>query len=75
MEIARELGVSLANCIYVGNDVNDLDCMRMVGCPVAVADAIEEVRSIARIVLHTKGGEGAIRELSELIFKRALPNK
>lgn len=75
VEITRELGVSLLNCIYVGSDLNDLECMRMVGCPVAVADATEEVRSISRIVLHTKGGEGAIKELSGRILKRVLTNK
>lgn len=66
----KNLNISLDNCIYVGNDINDLECMRMVGCPVAVADATEEVKRISKIVLHTKGGDGAVRELADLLLSR-----
>jgi len=53
---------------YVGNDVNDLDCLAMVGWPVAVADARPEVRRAARLVLGRAGGHGAVRELCDLIL-------
>lgn len=56
--------------IYVGNDINDLAVMKYVGCAVAVADAYPEVVEIADLVLSRSGGDGAIRELSELILKR-----
>jgi N-acylneuraminate cytidylyltransferase len=64
---ARELGASLDNLIFVGNDVNDLDCLRAVGCPVVVGDAHPAVKPHARIVLAARGGAGAIRELAEMI--------
>jgi YrbI family 3-deoxy-D-manno-octulosonate 8-phosphate phosphatase len=54
--------------IYVGNDVNDLPCFPLVGCAVAVADAHPDIRPHADIILKTKGGYGAVRELSELIL-------
>lgn len=52
---------------YVGNDVNDLEAMRAVGWPVAVQDAHPEVRAAARLVLTRPGGQGAVRELCDLV--------
>lgn len=70
VKIVKNLEISLDNCMYVGNDVNDLECMKMVGCPVAVADATEEVKSISKIVLRTKGGHGVVRELATLLLSK-----
>lgn len=53
---------------YVGNDLNDLDVMASVGWPVAVADARPEVRRAARLVLDRSGGDGAVRELCDLVL-------
>jgi N-acylneuraminate cytidylyltransferase len=52
---------------YVGNDVNDLGCLRMVGWPIAVANAHPDVAAAARLKLTRSGGDGAVRELCELI--------
>lgn len=60
-----------ANVIYVGNDVNDLPCMQQVGCVVVVADARPEVKQLANLVLERPGGQGAVRELCDLILDRA----
>jgi YrbI family 3-deoxy-D-manno-octulosonate 8-phosphate phosphatase len=54
--------------VYVGNDVNDLGCMELVGCAVAVEDAHPLVRAKADIILHNSGGRGALREICELIL-------
>jgi YrbI family 3-deoxy-D-manno-octulosonate 8-phosphate phosphatase len=64
------------NVIYVGNDVNDLECFKIVGCSVAVADAVREVIDAATIVLKKSGGRGAIREVVEIILSRhqSVPN-
>ena len=61
-------GIDLADVIYVGNDLNDLECFAIVGCPVAVADAVPQVAAAARIVLSKPGGRGAIRELVDKIL-------
>jgi len=54
--------------IYVGNDVNDLPCMRLVGCSVAVADSHPAVLAEADIVLPERGGNGAVRYLADTIL-------
>jgi YrbI family 3-deoxy-D-manno-octulosonate 8-phosphate phosphatase len=56
-------GIDLAEVVYLGNDVNDLECFAIVGCAAAVADAVPEVTEAAHIVLSKPGGRGAIREL------------
>ncbi len=62
--------VDPAKVIYVGNDLNDMPCFPLVGFGVAVADAVPEVRSAADMVLSRNGGDGAVRELCELILKK-----
>lgn len=65
---AAERGVALERVAYVGNDVNDLPALALVGWPVAVADARPEVRAAARLVLDHDGGAGAVREVCDLIL-------
>jgi len=72
-QILREDGLDPANVIYVGNDLNDLGCFGLVGCPVAVADAHPDIRTRARITLNARGGEGAVRELCDMIIARSSP--
>lgn len=61
-------GIDPARCAYVGNDVNDLGAMALVGWPVAVADAHPAVERAARLVLRRRGGHGAVREAAELVL-------
>jgi YrbI family 3-deoxy-D-manno-octulosonate 8-phosphate phosphatase len=56
--------------VYVGNDVNDLSCMALVGCAAAVADAHPQVLAVADLILENNGGEGAIREVCDLILEQ-----
>lgn len=56
--------------VFLGNDVNDLECLRWAGCAVAVNDSHPEVLRGAHIVLDASGGNGAVRELCELILLR-----
>ena len=58
-------GLEAASVAYLGNDVNDLGCMSMVGWPIAVADAHPRVLNSARVVLARSGGHGAVRELAD----------
>lgn len=71
LEWLERQGVSLANVVYVGNDVNDLPCMELVGCSGAVSDAHPDVLSAARLVLSKPGGHGAVREICDLILVKA----
>jgi N-acylneuraminate cytidylyltransferase len=65
---AAETGVDLADVVYVGNDVNDIECLEMVGWPVAVADAHPQVVPHVRVLLRSRGGEGALRELTDSLL-------
>jgi N-acylneuraminate cytidylyltransferase len=65
---ARDRGVPLDDVLFVGNDVNDLETFGTVGIAVAVADAVPSVRRAADVVLTTRGGSGAIRELADLLL-------
>jgi N-acylneuraminate cytidylyltransferase len=66
----RERGFLLSNVIYLGNDVNDVPCLEVVGCPAVVADAYPEAVGLAKLVLRSRGGYGALRELSDMIVAR-----
>ena len=60
-------GLQAAHVAYVGNDVNDAECLRNVGLPICVADAYPAVRRLSRIVTERAGGYGAVREVCDLI--------
>jgi len=66
VEWVEARGLDLERVAYVGNDVNDLACLALVGWPIAVADAHPLVIAAARVVLTRRGGDGAVRELAEL---------
>jgi YrbI family 3-deoxy-D-manno-octulosonate 8-phosphate phosphatase len=53
--------------LYVGNDVNDIEAMKLCGKTAVPADAHKSAKDIADIVLKTKGGYGVVRELADLI--------
>ncbi len=63
-----EHSINPKNVIYVGNDINDLEAMQLVGYPVAPHDAHPEILRIAALVLRSDGGNGAVRELCETIL-------
>lgn len=67
-ERTGRVGVSLDEVAYVGNDVNDLECLRAVGLPVVPADAWPEVVTHALWVLSRSGGEGCVREFCDRVW-------
>lgn len=64
-DYCQKNGYDIQNVLYVGNDLNDLEVMRIVGFSVAPADAHQEVKTIARMVTHARGGEGVIKEIAD----------
>ncbi len=66
--LSRELGIAFAEMAYLGNDINDADCLRRVGLPMVVADAYPEVLPLAKLKTEAKGGHGAVREVCDLLF-------
>lgn len=65
--ICAEIGVPLSAAAFVGNDINDVPAMQLVGVPVAVADAYPEALALAHFVTAKPGGYGAVREVCDLI--------
>jgi YrbI family 3-deoxy-D-manno-octulosonate 8-phosphate phosphatase len=69
-ELLEQKKIKAENVVYIGNDLNDLPCFELAGWSVAVADAYPEVIRLADHVLTKPGGQGAIREVCELILKQ-----
>lgn len=67
-QVARTHKVDLSKIVYIGNDVSDLACMEAVGVSVAVVDAHSQVKAKAGIVTQAAGGQGAVREICDLIL-------
>ena len=66
--LCKDLSIKLENTMFVGNDINDIPALKIVGFPVAVFDAYEEISS--HVIFKTKksGGFGAVREICDLIY-------
>jgi YrbI family 3-deoxy-D-manno-octulosonate 8-phosphate phosphatase len=60
--------VALDQVAFVGDDLNDLPALARVGLACAVADAAEQVLAVAHYVTHHRGGDGAVREVCELLI-------
>ena len=67
--IVDELGLSLINVAFVGNDINDLPCLTAVGVPIVVQDAHADVLPFACYRTKALGGLGAVREVCDM-FER-----
>ncbi len=68
-QVKDELGVKDDQIAYIGDDLPDLPVLRRVGVPIAVADAVEEVRAVAKYVTKFPGGYGAVRDAIEFLCK------
>ena len=64
----KKLNLTMQEVCYIGNDVNDLECIKEAGIGVAVNDSRPEVKKIADYITEKKGGEGAVREICDLII-------
>jgi 3-deoxy-D-manno-octulosonate 8-phosphate phosphatase (KDO 8-P phosphatase) len=69
--VVAEKGIDLADTAYVGNDINDADCLGAVGFAVVVADAHPEVMGLAHYITRMPGGRGAVREVCDLLVSAA----
>lgn len=68
-QLAAENRASLPECAYMGDDLNDIPALEIVGCPLAPADAVAAVQRMAFYVTRAAGGQGAVREVCELIIQ------
>ncbi len=65
--LCSSLGIDLASVAHVGDDLNDLPVFGAVGCPMTVADAVQQAKDAAVFVAEKRGGEGAVREICDMI--------
>jgi 3-deoxy-D-manno-octulosonate 8-phosphate phosphatase (KDO 8-P phosphatase) len=68
-DVLHRHGVSMEEAAFVGDDLPDLPVLRRVALPVAVANAVPEVRDVARLVTQAAGGRGAVREFCEVLLR------
>jgi D-sedoheptulose 7-phosphate isomerase len=74
--MADKRGLPLEAICYVGNEVNDLECMAAVGCALAPADSHPKILEIADKVLPAKGGAGVVRWVHDFLTQeKAPPNR
>ena len=69
MRLLRRHDISLKDAAFVGDDLPDLGILRAVGLPVAVKNAVKEVKDECDIVLKRDGGHGAVREFVEMLLR------
>lgn len=70
-KVVDELQISFENVAYIGDDLNDLECMQMCGLTACPADAVEEIKAIVDFQCKKNGGSGAVREFLEWICSKA----
>jgi 3-deoxy-D-manno-octulosonate 8-phosphate phosphatase (KDO 8-P phosphatase) len=63
----KEMGISLSEVAFIGDDINDMEVMQQVGLSVCPADAVPAIKAVSKIVLQTKGGHGCVREFGEML--------
>ena len=69
LEILADAKIDASQVAYIGDDFTDIVIMRRVGLAIATANAREEVKRAAHHVTQAPGGEGAVREVVELLLK------
>jgi YrbI family 3-deoxy-D-manno-octulosonate 8-phosphate phosphatase len=67
-ELVARHGLSMDQVAYMGDDVNDLQALCAAGFSAAPADGMQSVLKKVRYVCKLKGGEGAVREVADLIL-------
>jgi 3-deoxy-D-manno-octulosonate 8-phosphate phosphatase (KDO 8-P phosphatase) len=68
-ELLARRGLEWGEVAYVGDDLADLQVLRRAGLPIAVANAVAEVRAVASCVTTVPGGHGAVREIVEALLR------
>lgn len=70
VSLAEKLNLKPEEVAYMGDDVNDIECIKWAGFGVAVANARQETKEAADYVTASSGGQGAVREVADMLLKR-----
>jgi 3-deoxy-D-manno-octulosonate 8-phosphate phosphatase (KDO 8-P phosphatase) len=68
-DFLRKTGLSPEEICYVGDDIPDYEVMKIVGLPACPADAVPEIKAIAKYISHKNGGQGVGRDIIEQVLK------
>ena len=68
-DFAAEKQISLNEILYMGDDIPDLEVLKLAGLAVCPADAAEEVKAICQYISSFNGGGGAVRDIIEKVLK------
>lgn len=68
-DFLRKYGLDKEEVMYMGDDIPDLEVMRIVGCPVCPQDACDEVRKASKYISPLTGGNGCARDVIEQVLK------
>ena len=74
-KICREFNVSKKELAYIGDDVNDFNLLQLVGFSAVPNDANDNIKKNVDYVCIKNGGNGAFREIVDIIFKEKFSNK
>ena len=67
--LSLKYGIDFKHMAYIGDDVNDVPALQLVGLAAAPVDCVEEVRAVVNYVCKKRGGEGAVREVANMILR------
>ena len=68
--LLKKYSIRAMESAFVGDDIPDVKILKVVGLPIAVANARSEVKQIAKYITKNTGGSGAIREITDLLLKQ-----
>jgi len=72
LSISEKLSIRVDRILFLGNDINDLEALKIVGFPTGVADAYDEIVPYLKYITKKNGGYGAVREICDLIYHAKL---
>ncbi|WP_321531977.1 HAD-IIIA family hydrolase [uncultured Desulfuromonas sp.] len=70
-QILADLNLSDQQVAYVGDDLVDLPILRRVGCSIAVADAVADIKPYVDYITALPGGHGAVREVCDMLLRQS----
>jgi 3-deoxy-D-manno-octulosonate 8-phosphate phosphatase (KDO 8-P phosphatase) len=73
--IIRKAGVSREEVAYIGDDLPDLELLKLVNLPIAVANCVDEIKGSVLYITNKNGGAGAVREVIDLLLKIKIEKK
>ncbi|MDG2252927.1 MAG: HAD hydrolase family protein [Methylophilaceae bacterium] len=69
IKLLEQSNCNIKDAAFVGNDINDSECLKKVGLPIVVADSHEDIKHLALYETKKNGGKGAVREICDLIVE------